>query len=171
MDRFPGNSYWARTRLRSLTTIVAAAVSFSVFVQSSSALAGDMDAQAKALEKLDADWSKSAVAKDVDRLASFYVEDAFVYPPNSPLALGRAAARKVWASYFSDPSFSISWKTAHASVSKSGEMGFTAGTYEDSYKGGDGKMVSEKGKYVTVWEKQKDGTWKAVHDIWNSDSR
>lgn len=35
----------------------------------------------------------------------------------------------------------------------------------------DGKLVSEKGKYVTAWKKQKDGTWKAIHDMWNSDAR
>jgi len=23
-------------------------------------------------------------------------------------------------------------------------------------------------KYVVVWKKQKDGTWKITHDIWNS---
>jgi ketosteroid isomerase-like protein len=32
-------------------------------------------------------------------------------------------------------------------------------------------MVSEKGKYVCMWKKQKDGTWKAIHDIWNSDAK
>jgi ketosteroid isomerase-like protein len=56
-------------------------------------------------------------------------------------------------------------------VAKSGDLGFTTGTYEDSFKGTDGKMVSEKGKYVCMWKKQKDGTWKAIHDIWNSDAK
>jgi ketosteroid isomerase-like protein len=87
------------------------------------------------------------------------------------LAVGRAAAKKVWAAYFADPSFTISWKTVHAGMSKSGDLGFTTGTYEDSYKAPDGKVVTEKGKYVCIWKKQKDGSWKAIHDIWNSDSK
>ena len=35
----------------------------------------------------------------------------------------------------------------------------------------DGKQVSEKGKYVCTWRKQKGGTWKAIHDIWNADAK
>jgi len=129
------------------------------------------DADAKALTKLDDEWSKAAATKDAERVASFYAEDAVAYPPNEPVAVGRTAAKKVWASYFADKSFSISWKTVYAEVAKSGELGFTAGTYEDSFTGPDGKKVTEKGKYLCTWKKQKDGTWKAVHDMWNSDAK
>ncbi len=110
------------------------------------------------LAKLDDDWSKAAATRDADRVASFYAEDAIAYPPNEPVAIGRAAAKKVWASYFADVTFSISWKAVHAEVAKSGDLGYTAGTYEASFKGPDGKQVSEKGKYVCTWRKQKGGT-------------
>ncbi len=157
--------------LRGFLPVLAAAGVFAVVLPAPSALAADMDAHAKVLAKLDDDWAKAAAARDVDRVASFYAEDAIAYPPNEPMAIGRAAAKKVWASYFADPTFKISWKTTHAGVSKSGDLGFTAGTYEDSFKGPDGKLVSEKGKYVCTWMKQKDGTWKAIHDIWNADTK
>lgn len=151
---------------------LAAASAFTVsFSVPSVFAADDTDAIAKALTKLDDDWSKAAATKDADRVASFYADDAIAYPPNEPVAVGRAAAKKVWAAYFADQTFSISWKTTHAEASKGGDVGFTAGTYEGSFKGPDGKLVNEKGKYLCVWKKQKDGTWKAVHDIWNSDSK
>jgi ketosteroid isomerase-like protein len=134
--------------------------------------AADMDARAQALIKLDDEWSKSAATKDAHKVASYYAETALAYPPNAVLASGRDAAEKVWASYFAAaPDFKISWKTTHAEMAKSGDMGYTTGTYEDSYTGADGKTVNEKGKYVCVWAKQKDGSWKAVHDIWNSDTK
>ena len=142
---------------------------FAVLVLASVALAADMDAAAKALVKLDDDWSKSAATRDVERIASFYADDAIAYPPNEPMAGGRAAAKKVWAAYLADPTFNISWKTTHAEVN--GDLGFTSGTYEDSFKGADGKMVHEAGKYLCVWKKQKDGSWKAIHDMWNADSK
>ncbi len=135
------------------------------------ALAADMDANAKVLAKLDDDWSKAAVAKDVDRIASFYAEDAIAYPPHEPAAIGRTAARKVWAAYFADKTFTISWKTLHAEVAGSGDIGYTTGTYEASFAGPDGKLVKEQGKYVCAWKKQKDGNWKAIHDIWNVDAK
>lgn len=126
---------------------------------------------ASALAKLDDDWSKSAATKDADRVVSFYAEDAVVNPPNESAVVGREAAKKVWASYFAAPNFSISWKTTTAEVSKSGELGFTAGTYEDSFDGPDGKRVQETGKYLCVWRKERDGSWKATYDMWNSDSK
>ena len=165
------NKFFRYKSLQSLRSILTAGGVIVLLFSASYVLAADPDAMAKALTRLDDDWSKAAVAKDVDRVASFYAENAIAYPPNEPMAIGRTAAKKVWASYFADPTFSISWKTLHSGVSTSGDLGFTAGTYEDSFKGPDGKLVKEKGKYVCTWRKEKDGTWKAIHDIWNLDSK
>jgi ketosteroid isomerase-like protein len=159
-------------RLQSLVLVLAAAGTFAVLFSVLPALAADdMDAAAKALAKLDDDWSAAAATKDAEKVASFYAENAIAYPPNEPVCNGRAVAKKVWAAYFADPSFAISWKTTHAEVAKSGELGFTSGTYEASFQGPDGKMIHEKGKYLCNWKKQADGTWKAIHDMWNSDAK
>ena len=152
---------------RSSKYLLAAA--FAVLASVPLALSAHIAANAQALAKLDDDWSKAAVAKDVERVASFYADDAIAYPPGEPMAVGKAASKKVWATYFSDPSFAISWKTAHAEVV--GELGYTSGTYDNSFKGPDGNTVHANGKYVVVWRKQKDGGWKAIHDVWNADSR
>jgi ketosteroid isomerase-like protein len=160
-----GSPTYLRCLVLALATVIGSSVSVTAFADDK------MSAKAKMLIKLDDDWSAAAVARDVDRVASFYAEDAIAYPPSEPVAVGRAAAKKVWATYFADPTFSISWKTLHAEVSKSGELGYTAGTYEASYKGPDGKPVAEKGKYLCTWKLQGDGTWKAVHDMWNTDAR
>ena len=165
------NRFFRFKSLQALGSILTAGIAIAAFFLASLAPAADTDAMEKALTRLDDDWSKAAATRDADRMASFYAEDAIAYPPNEPIAIGRAAAKKVWASYFADPTFSISWKTVHAGVSTSGDLGFTAGTYENSFKGPDGKLVKEKGKYVCTWRKEKDGTWKAIHDIWNSDSK
>ncbi len=129
----------------------------------------DDEASAKAITKLDDDWSAAAVARDVERVASFYADDAIAYPPNEPVALGKNAARAVWARFFEIPSFEISWKTTHAQVT--GDLGFTSGTYTDSFKGDDGALVKEQGKYLCVWKRQADGSWKAIHDMWNTDAK
>jgi len=150
-------------------SLAAGVLLCAALVAATLAFAGEIDANAKALAKLDDDWSAAAATRDAAKVASFYADDALAYPPNEPVAVGRAAAQKVWAAYFAEPSFKISWKTTHAEVN--GDLGFTSGTYEDSYKGADGKLVQEKGKYLCVWKKQKDGSWKAIHDMWNADSR
>ena len=157
--------------LRGLRPILTIGGAVGVLVLASCAPAVDTAAIAKTLTQLDDDWSKAGAMKNVDSVASFYAADAVAYPPNEPIAIGNPAAKKVWASYFVDSTFSISWKTVHAAASKSGELGFTSGTYEDSFTGPDGKRVTEKGKYVCIWAKQPDGSWKAIHDAWNTDSK
>jgi len=147
--------------------ILVAAVAVLVVVPL--ALSAHIGATARDLAKADEDWSRAAAARDVERVVSFYTEDAIAYPPDEPMTVGKAAAKKVWAAYFSDPSFAVSWKTEHAEVT--GELGYTTGTTETSFKGPDGKTARAKGKYVVVWRKQKDGSWKALHDIWNNDSK
>ena len=131
----------------------------------------DTAALAKTLAQLDNDWSKAAATKDPAAVGAFYAADAVAYPPGAPVAIGQATAQKAWAAYFADSTFTISWTTNHAEVAKSGELGFTAGTYEDSFRGPDGAMVLEKGKYLCIWAKQADGSWKAVHDMWNTDAK
>jgi ketosteroid isomerase-like protein len=131
----------------------------------------DPRSAAKTLMRLDDEWSASAQKRDVEKVASFYADDAIAYPPGEPAARGKDAAKKVWAAYLADPSFAISWKSDDARVSDSGEIGYTAGTYDASFNGPDGKKVIEKGKFLCVWQKQPDGSWKAIRDMWNTDTK
>src|SRR6266498_131357 len=52
---------------------------------------------------------------------------------------------------------------------RSGEIGFVSGTYELTMNDASGNPVNDRGKYLEVWEKQPDGSWKCGADIWNSD--
>ena len=135
------------------------------------ALAAGIGESGRELAKLDEAWSDSSLKRDADLLASFYAEDATVYPPNDAVFVGRREAKKYWAAALADPTYTLSWKTVSADSSKDGDLGFTAGTYAESYKGADGKMVKNTGKYVCVWKRDRDGNWKAIHDIWNQDTK
>lgn len=167
MNRF---SMGNRLQIVMLGIVVAGAVA-AFFPFAPARAAGDIADEAKVLVKLDEEWSAAAGRRDVEKVASFYTEDAVAYPPNEPVCVGRDAAKKVWAAYLSEPSFNISWKSTHAEIARSGELGFTSGTFEDSFKGPDGKMVHETGKFLCVWKKQADGSWKAIHDMWNTDAK
>ena len=81
-----------------------------------------------------------------------------------PVITGGEAIRKTFAAMTSAPGFSLSWTPTKAEVGASGDIGYTAGTYQSTMGG-----VAEKGKYVTVWKKQADGAWKVTEDIFNAD--
>lgn len=73
------------------------------------------------------------------------------------------------ADMLASPGVAISWKATKVEVAKSGDLGFVSGTYEFDTKDASGKLVTDKGKYVEVWEKGSDGKWKCGTDTWNSD--
>jgi ketosteroid isomerase-like protein len=121
----------------------------------------------QALRDLDEQWSEAAGAKDVDKTVSFYSDDAIVMPPNAASATTKEAIRALWKDLLTDAK--ISWKTKKVEVAQSGDLAFSSGTYEVTLNDPTGKSVNDRGKYVVVWEKQADGTWKCAADIWNSD--
>ena len=52
-----------------------------------------------------------------------------------------------------------------------GDLAYMQGHYTvTATDGKTKKKVTEKGKYVTVYKKQVDGTWKAIEDINNEDA-
>jgi ketosteroid isomerase-like protein len=131
-------------------------------------LAGDPKIE-EALRDLDEQWSKAADAKDIDKTVSFYSDDAVVMPPNAPRATTKEAIRTIWKDLLTDAS--ISWKTKEVEVAQSGDLAFSNGTYEVTLNDPTGTPVKDRGKYLEVWKKQADGTWKCVMDMWNSDLR
>jgi len=142
----------------------------ATLLPTASIAAAEMTAPVKALAALDAQWSKTAQTRDGAKIAAYYSEDARLNPPGDKLVVGRAAAAKLWSAMFVDPSFKISWTASHVDIAKSGELGYVTGSFEDSFKGKDGKPVKETGKFLEVWQKQADGSWKCIHDMWNADA-
>jgi uncharacterized protein (TIGR02246 family) len=149
------------------TKILILTVLFGVTIAAACS-AGDAKLE-QALRDLDSQWSKAAAAKDVDKTISFYSHDATVLPANAPVANTKEAIRKVWQDLLTTPGLAISWKTSKVEVAKSGDLACATGTYEMTVNDASGKPVNDHGKYVVVWEKQRDGNWKCGTDIWNSD--
>lgn len=125
-------------------------------------------ADEKALRETEAAWSKASVSKNVEQFVSFYADDASLFQPNTAIATGKAAIRAAATDMFKTPGFSLSFHGTKAEVSKSGEIGYTYGTYAMTMNDPSGKPAKDKGKYVTVFKKVG-GKWKAVADIFNSD--
>jgi len=63
---------------------------------------------------------------------------------------------------------SLTWTPVHADMAGTGDLGYTYGNYVFKSKDKAGKVIANYGKYVSIWKKQKDGTWKVVVDMGNS---
>ena len=122
-----------------------------------------------AIRNIDVEWAKAATAKDVNKTVSYYSDDASVMPPNSPLVTGRSSVTALWRTILLAPGFSGGWKPITVEVARSSDLAYVTGSYEFASNDSSGKPAVDKGKYVEVWKKQADGSWKCVADIFNSD--
>lgn len=121
------------------------------------------------LRSLDAQWSAAAAAKDLDKTVSYYSDDAIIMPPNAPGATTREAIRSAWKEMLTSPGAAISWTATKVEVAKAGDLAYVSGTYEETMTDASGKPAKDRGKYLEIFKKQADGTWKCIRDIWNSD--
>jgi uncharacterized protein (TIGR02246 family) len=112
-------------------------------------------------------WSKAGEAKDSAKFATFYSDDATVMVPNEPIIRGMDSIKAVFTPMMQDPSFALTFKADKVEVS--GSLAYSQGPYSMTATARDAKPHVDTGKYLTVWKKQADGSWKALEDIFNSD--
>jgi ketosteroid isomerase-like protein len=121
-------------------------------------------ADEKAVRDADAEWSKAAGSKDLDKAVSYYADNAIVLPPNEPAVTSKDGIRNMWKSLI-DSVTDVSWKATRVEMAKSGDIAVLTGTYEMTMKDG----TKDRGKYCEVWEKKADGKWKCGTDMFSSD--
>ena len=125
----------------------------------------DLMSERDALMAVDKAWSESV--DDTDAFLSFIADGAYFMPFGAPLAQGDAI-RTTWEGLTSTLGFGLEWQATTAEVAASGDIGYTVGTFELTVEQ-DGIAMLTEGKYVTIWHKQADGSWKVQVDIFNSD--
>jgi|ERR1041385_4226357 ketosteroid isomerase-like protein len=128
------------------------------------------EADAKAIRDSEVAWNKDWAAKDVEKIVSHYADDASVEIPNIPIMTGKTVITDGFKGLLTDPNLALTFEASQVEVSKGGDLAYTRGTYSMTMSDSKTKKpVVEKGKYVTVYRKLADGSWKAVQDINNAD--
>lgn len=135
------------------------------------ALSAQQSARAKdeaAIRSADAAWSQAAETKDLEKLLSFYAEDATVLPFNAPIAQSKDQIRQLWSNLISSPGFHLHFAPTKIDFSRNADMAYEIGTFELKMNDAQGSPTTTPGKYVVVWKKQGN-RWKAAADIFNTD--
>ena len=71
---------------------------------------------------------------------------------------------------FALPGIALTFQPSKVEVARSGDIAYTYGTYTMNLSDPKGQPLTDRGKYVTVYKKQAGGEWKAVVDIFNTDT-
>lgn len=114
------------------------------------------------LLELDGKFQKAVAAGGGKAFASWFADDAVTLNNGKPAVMGRAAiaAEAQW-----DPkTYQLTWQAQGAQMGPSNDMGFTWGHYEGHSKDKNGQPVVISGRYMTVWKKVADGSWKVAMD-------
>jgi ketosteroid isomerase-like protein len=124
-------------------------------------------AQATLLRR-DAEWADVAHAgKDVDKIVSYWTDDALVLFPGQPSIEGKKAIRDYVAKSLAIPGFSIHWVSEKPEFSPDGKLAYMRGTDQMTVPGADGKPMTIHLRGLTVWRLDPDGQWRCVADIAN----
>ena len=116
------------------------------------------------LMQADVTWASAATNKEMDQFYASIWEDAVLLAPNAPIAEGPES----FGMLFELPAVALKWQPVSANVSGSGDLGYTFGKYELSFDGPGGVRIVDNGKYMTVWKKGTDGSWKVAADMFNT---
>ena len=128
----------------------------------------DARAEEASLLKRDAEWADAASdGKDVEKIVSYWTDDALVIPPGQPVAEGKPAIRAFVADSLKIPGFKVHWTSEKVSFSQDGQVAYMRGTNETIMPGPDGKLMTLHGRSITVWRREPDGQWRCAVDIWN----
>jgi uncharacterized protein (TIGR02246 family) len=128
-------------------------------------------ADVQAVKDIEAAWVKEFNTKDADKVVSYFAEDGSALYPGTAILTGKAAIKAGVAPGLADPNFSMTLQSTRAMASRGGDMVYLQGTYTMTTTNPKTKKpVTDKGKYLTIYMKQADGSWKAVADTYNSDS-
>jgi uncharacterized protein (TIGR02246 family) len=115
-------------------------------------------------------WVAASQAKDPDKFAAFYTDDAVLMLPDAPEMSGKAAIHDAIASFMKDPAFALSFETKAVEVARSGDMAYELSTHTiTSTDAKTRKPVTGTGHGVIVWKKQADGSWRVRVDVPVSD--
>ncbi len=128
----------------------------------------DAKAEGEKLMQLSRDWSKAAQTDSIDKVLSYWADDAVVMLPGQETIKGKQAIKEMIEGTSNIPGFKISWEPLSASVSKSGDMAYLIEENQVSFQDSTGKTITEYNKAVTVWRKEADGSWKNVVDMYNA---
>lgn len=108
-------------------------------------------------------YGGSIVAGDFDKIRSLMDADIVLMPPSESAAHGVDAAMQSMEGF---PGMEGSINPEQ--VEGSGNLAYVRGNYNITFIVNDTTRIPDNGKYIEVWKKQDDGSWKVVVDIWNS---
>lgn len=145
------------------------AVIFCVTFLTAVSFAQDSGLKVK-FQKMNNEMIKNMLADNTDAMMSMYTDDAISLPSYEPMIKGKDAMMQSHMKN-KEAGFKMNDMTLTTmNVWSSGDLAYEIGTYTIDMSMPGMAGWKDNGKYLTIWEKQSDGSWKVKAETWNTDS-
>jgi uncharacterized protein (TIGR02246 family) len=133
-------------------------------------------ADSVAISRVLSQWVDAYWSGDADALARLHTEDAVMLPDDAVAFSGREAILAWYTKMFEgrpqveqrdDRQVESSW--ADDEIQVDGDWGFYRGTYRFAWETPEGEPREVRGKDITIFRRQQDGSWKIAREMWNGD--
>ena len=118
-------------------------------------------------KNVDVAYAKAFNAGDAAAIAALYAKNAIFMMPEMPAYKGTKGARAAI-----QDGLDAGWRNVKFKTLKSGsdgDLAFNIGSVSMEQPSDTG-MVKVKGKYIDIYQRQKDGSWKIVATCYNTDT-
>lgn len=118
----------------------------------------------RAIDKGNAQWSEGWAKGDAAMVAAIFADDGVQLGGNGKIFKGpqQISEHQKAAMQSVDPGVKVTVTTV--TVWLDGDTAYETGKYKYEYKA-KGKSAIDEGRYVTIWKRQKDGSWKLAMDM------
>ena len=116
---------------------------------------------------LEAKFAKDVLEHGGAAFADWFAEDGVALNNGAAPVIGKVAIEK--SANWSPKDYQLTWTPTDAMMGPSGDMGYTWGHYEGHSKDANGNPVTTSGRYMTIWRKEPNGSWKIVLDAGAND--
>ena len=113
-------------------------------------------------------WVEVTNQKDIDRWATFLASNPYFFPSDSPPLTTAKQITEYYARSFADLRFSLDCEQERVDVSESGGMAWSRGRCNATFTGLNGETATGKSRWLKVWIKQSDGSWRCRVNSWRN---
>jgi ketosteroid isomerase-like protein len=114
-------------------------------------------------------WTATVNAGDVDGWIALWDDNGIQMPPNAPAVHGKPAIREAFNNTLLVVDFE-EFTISNEEVEVFGDLGFARGSYSFGNAMAEAEPAPFAGKYLTIFKRQPDGSWKVYRDCFSSNT-
>jgi uncharacterized protein (TIGR02246 family) len=119
----------------------------------------------KSIEKACAEYSEAIREGNLAGVVAGYTDDATMVPPDGEIVKGKKAIEEMYKKFFQIGMKEIVLTTIE--VGGHGDVAYEIGKTRVRIQPEGQAAMIDSTKYLVIWKRQADNTWKVHADIWN----